>query len=158
VSTADSAIKGKAKAEALPTRLMTPSGRSRTPSSSQKPKAMTKRSLQDAFAEDSERDSQAMEYLRKQKHERVIGELELKRRKLENKAMEKQHQREHKHEQHEFRMLQMRIMMSQNQQMALTMMQPQNQASFGGYGLMAELNDPSLMSESPSTSQSPFSM
>jgi hypothetical protein len=131
------------------------------PSSTQKSKATAKRSLQDAFAEGSERDSEMLEYLRKQKHERAIGELELKRRKLENKAMEKQHQRDREREQHEFRMLQMRMVMSQNQQIVpslLTMMPPQNPASFGGYGLMAEFNDSSLTSESPSTSQSPFSM
>ena len=57
---------------------------------------------------------------------------------LENKAMEKQHQRECEHEQHEFRMLQMRMMISQNRQGA-SVMQSQNPPSFEGFGLMAEL-------------------
>jgi len=88
-----------------------------------------------------------MERLGTQKHERAIGELELKRRKLENKAMEKQHQREREREEHEFRMMQMRIRMAQNQQAALGMMQqPQNQLPLNGFGLMDELNDPSLPS------------
>src|SRR6266852_5317803 len=69
-------------------------------------------SLQDAFAEGSAKESQILERLGTQKHERAIGELELKRRKLENKAMERQHQ----HEQHKFHMMQMQMMMSQNQQ------------------------------------------
>ena len=107
---------------------------------------MLKHTLPDAFAEGSAKDSEVLERLGTQKHERAIGELELKCRKLENKAMEKQHQRE----QHEFRMMQMRIMMSQNQRAALAMMQPQNQPSFDGLGLMAE-----LQSELPLT---PYSM
>ena len=82
-----------------------------------------------------------------QKHERAIGELELKRRKLENKAMEKQHQREREREQHEFRMLQMRLMMSQNRQAVPAMMQTQNQPSLGGFGLMAELDGATLPSD-----------
>jgi hypothetical protein len=93
-----------------------------------------------------------------QKHERYIGELELKRRKLENKAMEKQHEREREREQHEFRMLQMRMMLSQNQQMVPGTMQRQNQSSFGGFGLMNELNDPSLPSESPGPLLGSFSI
>ena len=105
---------------------------------------MLKRTLQDAFAKGSAKDSEVLERLGTQKHERAIGELKLKRRKLENKAMEKQHQRER--EQHEFRMMQMRIIMSQNQRAAPVMMQPQNQPSFDGLGLMAE-----LQSESPLT-------
>ena len=111
---------------------------------------MLKRTLQDAFAKGSAKDSEVLERLGTQKHERAIGELELKRCKLENKAMEEQHQREREREQHEFRMMQMRIMMSQNQRAAPAMMQPQNQPSFDGLGLMAE-----LQSESPLT---PYSM
>jgi hypothetical protein len=87
-------------------------------------------------------------------HERAIGELALKRRKLENKAMEKQHQREH----HEFCMLQMQMMLSQNQQTVPGTMQCQNQSSFGGFGLMDELNDPSLPSESPGPSLGSFTI
>jgi hypothetical protein len=117
--------------------------RASTPGS--KPGSLLKRTLQDAFAEESARESEALERLGTQKHECAIGKLVLKRRKLENKAMEKQHQREH----YEFRMLQMQMMLSQNQQTVPEMMQCQNQLSFGGFGLMDELNDPSLPSESP---------
>jgi hypothetical protein len=107
--------------------------------------------------EGSAKENQILERLGTQKHERAIGELELKRRKLENKAMEKQHQREREHEQHEFRMLQMQMMMSQKQQSAPAMMQsrPQNQPLFDGLGLLGELNDSSVASGS--TSLSPFS-
>ena len=70
-------------------------------------KTSSKRTLQDVFAEGSVKDGQALECLGTQKHERVIGELELKRRKLENKAMVQQHQCEREREQHEFRMLQL---------------------------------------------------
>ena len=123
-----------------------------------KSKLMTKRTLQDAFAEGSAKENQILEQLGTQKHKCAIGELELKRRKLENKAMEKQHQRERKREQHEFRMMQMRIMMSQNWQGAqMAMAMPsQNQPSFEGFGLMSELNGATLSSESPSLS--PFSV
>jgi hypothetical protein len=165
-----------------------------------KPGSLLKRTLQDAFAEGSARESEALERLGTQKHECAIGELALKRRKLENKAMEKQHQRErerehqrererehqrererehqrererehqrererehqrerereHQREHHEFHMLQMRMMLSQNQQTVPGTMQRQNQSSFGGLGLMDELNDPSLPSESPGPSLSSF--
>lgn len=91
-----------------------------------------------------------------QKHERALGELELKRRKLENKAMKKQHQHERKRKQHEIRMMQMRMMMTQNQQATAmqlpTIMQAQNQPIFEGYGLLAELNTGSPSSETPSPS------
>ena len=46
-----------------------------------------------------------IERLGTQKHKHALGELELKRCKLENKAMEKQHQFEHEHEQHEICMM-----------------------------------------------------
>ena len=110
---------------------------------------MSKRTLQDAFAEGSAKDNQILDRLGTQKHERALGEMELKRRKLENKVMEKQHQREREREQHEFRMMQMRIMMSQSRQTAPTM-QSQNPSLFEGFGLMAELNDAASTSESPS--------
>jgi hypothetical protein len=110
---------------------------------------VSKRTLQDAFAEGSAKDNQILDCLGTQKHERALGEMELKRRKLENKAMEKQHQCEREHEQHEFRMMQMWIMMSQSQQTAPTM-QSQNPSLFEGFGLMAELNDAASTSESPS--------
>ena len=117
---------------------------------------MAKRTLQDMFAEGSAKDNQMIERLGTQKHERALGELELKRRKLENKAMEKQHQREREREQHEIRMMQMRMMMTQNQQATAmrlpTMMQAQNQPIFEGYGLLAELNAGSPSSETPSPS------
>ena len=117
---------------------------SKTPSRASTPKSrqISKRTLQDAFAEGTAKDNQLLERLGTQKHERAIGELELKRRKLENKAMEKQHQREREREQHEFRMMQMRMMMSQNRHTVPTM--TQDQLSFEGFGLMAELNDTTL--------------
>jgi hypothetical protein len=133
----------------------TPS-RASTPGS--KPGSLLKRTLQDAFAEGSARESEALERLGTQKHERAIGELALKHRKLENKAMEKQHQREREREHYEFRMLQMRMMLSQNQQTVPGTMQCQNQSSFGGFGLMDELNDPSLPSESPGPSLGLFTI
>jgi hypothetical protein len=107
---------------------------------------LLKRTLQDTFAEGTAREAEVLERLGTQKHERAIIELELKRRKLENKAMEKQHQREREREQHEFRMMQMRMRMSQNPQAAPGMMQPQDQLSLHDFGLMDELNGPSLPS------------
>ena len=97
-----------------------------------------------------------IERLETQKHKCALGELELKRRQLKNKAMEKQHQREHKCEQHEIHMMQMWMMMTQNQQATVmrlpTMMQAQNQPIFEGYRLLAELNAGSPLSETPSPS------
>ena len=100
-----------------------------------------------------------LERLGTQKHEWALGEQELKRRKLEQKVIERQHQcerereqhqRELEHEQrereqHEYRMLQMRMVMLQCSQGAPVM---QNQPSFDGFGLLAELNDPTLLSAS----------
>jgi hypothetical protein len=102
-----------------------------------------KHTLQDIFAEGSAKENQILEHLGTQKHKHAIGELELKCRKLDHKVMEKQHQCEH--EQHEFHIMQMQMIMSQNQPLA--MMQSQNQ-SFEGLGLMANLNDAMLPSES----------
>ena len=107
----------------------------------------SKRTLQDTFAEGSAKENQILERLGTQKHKRAIGELELKRRKLDHKVMEKQHQHEREREQHEFRMMQMQMIMSQNRPSA--MVQSQNQ-SFEGLGLMADLNDAMLPSESTS--------
>jgi len=94
---------------------------SKTPSTTQKPRATTKRTFQELFAEGSAKDNQMLERLGTQKHEWVLVELELKRRKLEHKTMEKQHQcererdqREHEHEQHEVHMLEMRLRISQD--------------------------------------------
>ena len=66
---------------------------SKMPSRSSTPKSrpMSKCTLQDAFAEGSAKENQVLKCLGTQKHEHAIGELDLKRRKLENKAMEKQH-------------------------------------------------------------------
>jgi hypothetical protein len=122
---------------------------------------MLKRTLQDAFAEGSAKENEILERLGTQKHERVIGELELKRQKLENKAMEKQHQREHKCEQREFHMVQMRMMMIQNQQTAPTIqalaMQPPPQPSLD-FGLMSELTLPPVPPESSSSLSTPYSI
>jgi hypothetical protein len=129
---------------------------SKTPSRASTPKSrsMLKRTLQDAFAEGSVKENQILECLGTQKHECAIGELELKRRKLENKAMEKQHQRE----QHEFRMLQMQLMMTQNWQQTAPTMWPQPQSSLNGFRLMAELTGSVLPSESSSSLSTPFSI
>lgn len=135
-----------------PESFSTVSSRAGTPKS----KTMLKRTLQDAFAEGSTKESDTLERLRTQKHERFLVELELKRRKLDNKAMEKQHQREREREQHEYRMMQMRIMMSQNQQSAVGVMQPPKQPLFDGLGLIDELNDPSM--PSGSSSLAPYSI
>jgi len=66
---------------------------SKAPSQASTPKSRTisKRSLQEAFAEGSAKENQILERLGTQKHECAIGKLELKHCKLENKAMEKQH-------------------------------------------------------------------
>jgi hypothetical protein len=94
-----------------------------------------------------------LERLGAQKHERAIGEQELKRRKIEHKTMEKQHQREREREQHEFRMMQMRMMMTQNQRAMPMMTQSSNQPPYNeGFGLMAELNDATLPSGTSSYS------
>jgi len=81
---------------------------SKTPLQASTPRSRTmKHTLQDAFAEGSAKDSEVLEHPGTQKHERAIGELELKCRKLENKATEKQHQHEQERKQHEFHMMQM---------------------------------------------------
>jgi len=87
-----------------------------------------------------------LECLGTQKHERALGEQELKCRKLEQKVVERQHEHEHEckqhqREQHEYCMLQMQMVMLQHSQGAPVM---QNQLSFDGFGLLAELNDPTL--------------
>jgi hypothetical protein len=92
------------------------------------------------FAKGFVKENQVLERLGTQKHEHAIGELDLKCCKLENKAMEKQHQHEHKREQHEFCIMQMQVLMSQGQQ-AVPAMQSQNHPLFEGLGLMGELND-----------------
>jgi hypothetical protein len=146
------------------------SSASKTPSRSGTPKSrsMLKRTLQDTFAEGSAKENQILERLGTQKHERAIGELELKRRKMEHKAMEKQHQREREREEHEFRMLRMRLMITQNQQTAPGMqvpgmqvpgmqvpgMQAPPQSSLNGFGLMSELTLP----ESSSSLSTPYSI
>jgi hypothetical protein len=124
-----------------------------------------KRTFQDVFAEGSVKDNQTLERLGTQRHERALGDQELKRKKLEQKTMEKQHQRERdrerdqhecereceqhqracEREQHEFRMLRMQLMILQNAHGAPTSMQPPNQPSFEGFGLMAELGDASIL-------------
>jgi hypothetical protein len=126
---------------------------SKTPSRSGTPKMKNlKRSIQDAFAESSAKDNEFFERMGTQRHACRIGEMELKYRKLETKAMEKQHQREREHEQHEFRMMQMQIMMAQNPQRLPSLMQ----SSLEDLGLMAELNDTALPSGS-SSSLAPYS-
>jgi hypothetical protein len=142
---------GKAKCDAV--------SKTSSQASTPKPRSLLKRTLQDAFAEGSAKENEILDRLGTQKHERVLGELDLKHRKLEAKAMEKQHQRDCEREQHEFRMLQMRLMLTQNQQ-AAPMMQSQPQSSLGGLGFMAELADNTLPSGSSSSlaSGTPFSL
>jgi hypothetical protein len=72
----------------------------RTPSSTNKSKAVPKRGLKELFTEGSVKDNKMLERLGLQKHERAIGEQELKCHKLEHKTMKKQHQREHECKQH----------------------------------------------------------
>jgi hypothetical protein len=123
---------------------------SRVLSSTHKSKTTVK-TLKDILAEGSTNDNQLVERLGTQKHERVIGEQELKRRKLENRILERKHQREREHEEHEFRMMQLRMAMSQGDRGTSMMLQSaptQTRSSFEGLGLMAELNDSLL----PSTS------
>src|SRR6266849_8418030 len=138
---------------------------SKTPSCAGTPKSrsMLKWALQDVFAEGSAKENQILERLGAQKHERAIGELELKCRKMDHKAMEKQHQREHEHELHEFHMLQMRLMMTQNQQTAPGMQVPEMQVpgmqappqlSLDGFRLMSELT----LSESSLSLSTPYSI
>ena len=100
------------------------------------------RSLKDIFAEGSVRDTELIERLGAQKHERALGQLELKRRKLEQKELEERHRCEQQHEEHEYRMMKMRVMMAQRPTDAPPMAQPpaQSQAPFEWFGLLNELN------------------
>jgi hypothetical protein len=103
-----------------------------------------------------------------QKHERVIGELRLKERRLEAKTLEKQYQREREREQqqHQLRMLQMQMMMTQGQNQRVfpamaAMMQPPNQPPLDGFSLMPDLGEaalPSGSSSSLSSSLAPYSV
>ena len=132
---------------------------SKTPSCSNTPKTKSlKHTLEEAFSEGSAKQNEILKQVKTLKYEHAMGELDLKRCKLDHKAMEKQHQHERECEQHEFRMLQMRMMMTQNQQSMLpAMMQtptPTN-ASLEGFGLMAELNDAMLPG---SSSHTPYSI
>jgi hypothetical protein len=68
---------------------------------------LLKCTLQNVFADRSAKEHQILKRLGMQKHECAIGELELKCRKLENKAMKEQHQWEWEWEQHEYCMMQM---------------------------------------------------
>jgi hypothetical protein len=128
---------------------------SKTPSSTHKSRTTLKHTLKDLFAEGATKESQMLERLGMQKHERAIGEQELKRRKLERKVMEQQHQREREREQHEFRMLQMRMIMSRNQPATPMAQSPlASQSPYEGFGLMAELNDGTLPGLQSGTSYS----
>ena len=80
------------KAEAAPT--------GRTPSSLTKSKTSAKRTsgtvkdVTEVFAEGSIRDARTVERLGTQKHERALGELELRRRRIDQKTLDRRHQRE----------------------------------------------------------------
>ena len=83
-----------------------------------------------------------IECLGAQKHERALVQMELKRRKLEQKELEERHRRKQQHEEHEYHMMQMRVMIAQRSTDAPPMAQPpaQSQAPFEGFGLLNELN------------------
>jgi hypothetical protein len=76
------------------------------------------------------RERGVLEVLRADKHDRLVAQQELKRRKLDHKLLEAKHQREREREQHEFRMLQMRMMIHDGRGAAAT----------PGLGLLDELN------------------
>lgn len=116
-------------------------------SSTQKSRGMMKRTLQDVFAEGSAKENEMLECLRMQRHERALGEQELKRRKLDQKLLEKQHQRERERDAHEYRMMQMQMQagVMPNSRGAPAMRNERSE----GFGLLAELNDPMLPPGSP---------
>jgi hypothetical protein len=119
-----------------------PEPSSKTPSSSIKSRssgASTKRSLKDIFEEGSAREHETIDRLSAQRHERTISKQDLKRHKLDQKAMEAQYQREREHEQHEYRMMQMRMAMVQR---TPSVMQPPQNVE--GFGLLDELNSAAL--------------
>jgi hypothetical protein len=111
-------------------------------------------------------ETEALERVGTLKHERMIGELDLKRLKLENQALEKRHQREREREQHEFRMMQMQLMISQNPRAAASaaMMQSGQSQDLtsqgpGQFKFIPELDAATLPSGSSSSLPSlPFSM
>ena len=76
-----------------------------------------------------------------QKHKCALVELELKHHKLENWAIEKQHQRECECEQHEIHMIQLCMMLARKSTQMIPLL-----PSFKGLGFMGELNDPTLLS------------
>jgi hypothetical protein len=65
-----------------------------------------------------------------------------KHHKLEQKELEERHRHKQQHEEHEYCMMQMRVMMAQRPTDAPPMAQPpaQSQALFEGFGLLNELN------------------
>jgi hypothetical protein len=143
---------------------------SKTPSRTGTPKSISslKLNIQEAFAKGSANEDQMYELMGTQKHERVIGELRLKERRLEAKTLEKQYQREREREQqqHQLRMLQMQMMMTQGQNQRVfpamaAMMQPPNQPPLDGFSLMPDLGEaalPSGSSSSLSSSLAPYSV
>jgi hypothetical protein len=70
----------------------------------------------------------------------------MKRLKLEQKGLEKVHQREREREQHQLQMMRMKVMLMQSSQGAPGA--SRNESVFQGFGLLDELNDPSLPSGS----------
>lgn len=79
-----------------------------------------------------------MAQLGSQRHERAIGEQELKRRKLAQKALEKQHERDRQRENHEFRMAQMRLMIAQRGSATTQPTQSHTLGEFGELSLMSD--------------------
>ena len=79
----------------------------------------------------------------------MIANQDLKRRKLDQKGMEAQHQRE----QHEYRMLQMRMVMAQRG-VSVT----QTPQSLEGFGLLDELNSTALPPVGPYSDSTAYSI
>lgn len=73
--------------------------------------------------------------LRAEKHEHAITKDELKHRKLDQKVLKAQHQRE----QHEFQMMQMCLVMAQRG-VSMGQSSAQIEPSFEGLGLLDQLN------------------
>ena len=120
-----------------------PSFRAPSQASTLKSRTTGKCSIQDVFEDEMTKDNEMSDRVEIQKHERVLVELELKHRKLENWAIEKQHQHEREREQHKICMIQLRMMLAQQSTQTMPSL-----LLFEGLGFMGELNDPTL----PSTS------
>ena len=120
-----------------------PSSRAPSRASTLKSRTTGKHSIQDVFEDEMTKDNEMSDCMGIQKHKHALVELELKCHKLENWAIEKQHQREREREQHEIHMIQLCMMLAWQSTQTMPLL-----PSFEGLGFMRELNDPTL----PSTS------